>query len=629
MRVLAWVCALALCAACGDDSSSDDAGSDGGTDAVTGCTSDDECTDGVFCNGAELCDPEDPRADADGCVTGAGDPCMDGRTCVEEMGACLTDCELDPDADGDGVDSAECGGTDCDDGDPERFPGATEVCDDDDEDCDPDTVGDTDADFDEAISAVCCNGDVCGTDCNDSAAAIFPGATEVCNGVDDDCDTISDEDLPTFSFVPDCDEDNFGGDGTPMVACGAPAGAPPSCDSGGAWVTTTGDCDDDDPSRNPGNTEVCNGIDDECDGDIDDIMDETVVCMAGETGACMNACGVPGTGTCAADCLGFDCSSELTEICNYCDDDGDGNFNEDALLAGFTATGEFYSCPSATSPVFGAAICDTADASPPSGRFVLEATLLDGTTNNQAGAVWFTPSDWVVGWGTIDVTVTLSARTVPTGGPMLAETVLGGWAVILGDGTPGVGSAANRGVPVNAGLVANWFWANAYLGCGPNPPPDAPDVFRLHHDFSPMRPPGSLASDWSCRSGDPVGSSALNSQTTFVDQTMRIRYTPDDPNTIPDEEEAIVTAGGSTITWRADQVDLPTINDELTPGSPLRIGITAGTYNQGGFDFAPGITFGVPVEAKVQIWRQTPNGGDPPTFDGFGATFSRGGICPP
>lgn len=634
MRSLAWACALVLCTACGDDSSADggtdggsDGSSDGATDAPELCTSDDECSDGVFCNGVETCDPTSGAADSEGCVAGGGDPCMDGRSCDEEMGACLTDCDLDPDADGDGVDSAECGGTDCDDGDAERFPGATEVCDGDDEDCDPSTIGDTDADFDEAIDAACCNGDVCGTDCNDAASAIYPGATEVCNEVDDDCDSNADEGLPTFAYVPDCDEDNFGGDGTPVMGCGVPAMAPP-CDDGGAWVTTTGDCDDDDPSRNPGNTEVCNGIDDECDGDIDDIMDETVICMAGETGACTNGCGVAGTGTCAADCLSFDCSSELTEFCNYCDDDGDGSFDEDASLAGFTDDVDMLSCPGPTAPVFGAAVCDTTDASPPMSAFALEATLLDGTATNQAGAVWFTPSDWVVGWGMIDMQVTLSARTVPSGGAMLVETALGGWAIILGDGTPGVGAAANRGVPVNAGLVANWFWANPYLGCIPaNPPPDAQDVFRLHHDFSPLRPPGS-AVDWSCRAGSSCGPS-LNSQTTFVDQTMRIRYTPDDPTTVPNEEQAIVNAGGASITWSATQTETPTVNGELTPGAPLRIGITAGTFSQGGFDTAPGITFGVPVEAKVRLWRQIPDSGGPPTFDQIGVSVSRGGLCPP
>lgn len=552
---------------------------------------------------------------------------MDGRSCHEDRGACLTDCELDADADGDGVDSVECGGTDCDDGDAERFPGATEVCDGDDEDCDPTTIGDTDADLDDAIAAACCNGDVCGTDCNDSAAAIFPGATEVCNAIDDDCDGDSDEDLPTFSYVPDCDEDNFGGDGTPVMGCGVPAMAPP-CDDGGAWVTTTGDCDDDDPSRNPGNTEVCNGIDDECDGDIDDIMDETVVCMAGETGACMNGCGVAGTGTCAADCLSFECSSELTEVCNYCDDDGDGNFDEDVALAGFTDVEDLLFCPAADAPVFGSAFCDVMPTTPTGSQF-LRATLLDGTANDQAGAVWFTPSDWVVGWGTIDVEVTLEARTVPTSAAMRVESALGGWAIVLDSaGTIDVGAADRQGVPAGTdGVSARWFWSSEAHCSTPVPPPDFGDVYRLF-SAQPLRPPGR-GDSWSCTDGDPTGPD-LDSQTTFVQQTMRIRYTPDDPTTIPNEEQATVDAGGASLTWRADTTDTPRLSGELSPGAPLRIGITAGTYTDT-FSVAPGITFGVPVEARVTLWRMMPPADppDPPTYDMQDASVSRGGLCPP
>ena len=97
------------------------------------------------------------------------------------------------DSDGDGHADVACGGDDCDDADGSRYPGATEVCDSDDEDCDDTTYG-ADADSDEFESALCCNGPSnCGADCDDSNVNVNPAAVEVCNGgIDDDCDGLAD-----------------------------------------------------------------------------------------------------------------------------------------------------------------------------------------------------------------------------------------------------------------------------------------------------------------------------------------------------------------------------------------------------------------------------------------------------
>jgi len=96
--------------------------------------------------------------------------------------------------DGDGHDSNACGGGDCDDRDPLRFPGNPEICDlmNHDEDCDPTSFG-TDIDGDGEEPATCCNGASCGTDCNDTDPGIGSMADEVCNGIDDDCDSTIDE----------------------------------------------------------------------------------------------------------------------------------------------------------------------------------------------------------------------------------------------------------------------------------------------------------------------------------------------------------------------------------------------------------------------------------------------------
>ena len=111
------------------------------------CSVDNDCNDGVFCNGVESCF-------ANRCQAGSA-PC-EYRWCNEHDRRCDVGC-AEPDADGDGVDSIACGGTDCDDSDPYRYPGNYEICDsaNHDEDCDPSTFGDLDADGDGYISAMC------------------------------------------------------------------------------------------------------------------------------------------------------------------------------------------------------------------------------------------------------------------------------------------------------------------------------------------------------------------------------------------------------------------------------------------------------------------------------------------
>ena len=164
------------------------------------------------------------------------------------------------DSDGDGHAEVACGGDDCDDHDPSRYPGATEVCDLDDEDCDDATYG-ADADADGFESALCCNGaGNCGADCDDSNVNVNPDATEVCNGgIDDDCNGLADDadgvcvSCPTgFSgfdgICADIDECAAG------APCGGAAGAacandPPgsytcSCPAGYVGAATGGTCVD-------------------------------------------------------------------------------------------------------------------------------------------------------------------------------------------------------------------------------------------------------------------------------------------------------------------------------------------------------------------------------------------------
>ncbi len=95
-------------------------------------------------------------------------------------------------------------------------------------------------------------------DCNDNNAAVNPGATELCNGLDDNCDGNV-ESGPIVAWYADVDGDGFGDAAVEVLTCIQPVG----------FVSVAGDCDDQDPGIHPGAPEVCNGLDDDCDGAID------------------------------------------------------------------------------------------------------------------------------------------------------------------------------------------------------------------------------------------------------------------------------------------------------------------------------------------------------------------------
>jgi hypothetical protein len=351
---------LVFLAACGDDGTTPpvDAGTDlgggdlggadlGGEDLGGACRADRDCDDGVFCNGIERCTPGAPGVDARGCAASPGDPCGDGRTCNELRDACETRCETMPDADGDGVDAVECGGADCDDGDARRYAGATEVCDGAgvDEDCDDRTFGTRDVDGDGFVDAQCCNGTTCGTDCNDARADIRPGGTEVCNGIDDDCDGMVDEGVDLEGYV-DADFDGVGDETMPTRGCAGSLG----------FATAAGDCDDRDPRRSPRLLEACDGVDNDCNEVVDDRT--TVVTWYpdrdgdgfGDSASAVRACAAPtppGGATWGYVLIGFDCddadaatSPVAREVCDGRDNDCNGradyrivgaNFEDDDL----------------------------------------------------------------------------------------------------------------------------------------------------------------------------------------------------------------------------------------------------------------------------------------------------------
>ena len=205
--------------------------------------------------------------------------------------------DYEADADFDGLRICE---GDCDDADAWSYPGATELTDCLDNDCDWDVdegLDSVDDDGDGACEGVdlggevveCCSGLEVAGDCDDDDHAVYPQdldgdgrstcdldcddddpltfyvAQEACDGLDNDCD----------GFVPD-DESDADGDG--LMAC-------------------EGDCDDTDAAVNPYAVELCDGIDNDCDPTTDESVDGDGDGYVRCSGDCDDADGGPNAGS--------------------------------------------------------------------------------------------------------------------------------------------------------------------------------------------------------------------------------------------------------------------------------------------------------------------------------------------
>ena len=98
-----------------------------------------------------------------------------------------------------------------------------------------------------------------GGDCDDSDPQVFPGASEVCDDVDQDCDSTVDEGVVQIFWL-DADSDGFGSPAESIQACVAPDG----------YADNDGDCNDSNNAAFPGATEVCNADDEDCDNGVDE-----------------------------------------------------------------------------------------------------------------------------------------------------------------------------------------------------------------------------------------------------------------------------------------------------------------------------------------------------------------------
>ena len=175
-----------------------------------------------------------------------------------------SNCDTTCDADADGHNGLAFGGDDCDDADDDVNPSAPEICDGLDNDCDA-LIDDDDPDIDPSDSPwyIDNDGDGYGDggnvvyrcespgptavqldgDCDDGNVDVNPGATEVCDGVDNNCDTLVDDDDPLVdltsapTWYADTDGDGLGNPAAPIISCTAPL----------YYTDNTDDCDDSDP----------------------------------------------------------------------------------------------------------------------------------------------------------------------------------------------------------------------------------------------------------------------------------------------------------------------------------------------------------------------------------------------
>jgi len=260
----------------------------------------------------------------------------------------------DPD-EGGGTDADADGHTadvDCDDNDSRVHPGADEVCDGVDNDCDGavdpglTVTAFTDGDGD-SFGAAGSGAEVCGYgaglvdndgDCDDSTAAAAPGLAEVCDGLDNDCDAIVDNGL-TAPWWPDADADGFGDAAAAVVE---------ACDPGPGFADNNLDCDDLTDVSNPGAAEVCDAEDNNCDGLVDEGLTATWHVDADADGfgdpstASVTCAPVPeavldGTDCNDADVLVNPAAAEVCggadEDCNGLIDDVDGDGDSQAPLS--------------------------------------------------------------------------------------------------------------------------------------------------------------------------------------------------------------------------------------------------------------------------------------------------------
>lgn len=237
-------------------------------------------------------------------------------------------------------------------------------------------------------------------DCLDSDSSVYPGAQELCDGLDNDCNGMQDDGLTFITYYEDADGDGYGTAGSKLPSCST---EPPA-----GFVANNLDCNDFNAQINPGATEICDNIDNDCNGlsdegltlytfyadndhdgfgnpatSVTDCIDTAPQNFVSNNLDCDDTNALIYTGAAEiCDNLDNDCNGQIDEGLQtytfYADNDGDGFGNSNQSLSNCTGI-----TPSDYATVGG----DCDDLNPNVNPNATEGAVADGLDNNCDGLI--------------------------------------------------------------------------------------------------------------------------------------------------------------------------------------------------------------------------------------------------